>query len=82
MFFTLETNGDTDIEITRSAGTHEVVRRLAMLAVEENIQDDARTLTREEHRELLSLSREEYEQKMAECGSVYHRLPVSQPFYE
>lgn len=53
-----------------------------MLAVEENIQDDARTLTREEHRELLSLSREEYEQKMAECGSVYHRLPVSQPFYE
>ncbi|CAI7648877.1 unnamed protein product [Penicillium pancosmium] len=81
VFFTLETNGGTDIEISRSAGIHEVVRRLAMLAVEENIQDDARTLTREEHRELLSLSREEYEQKMAECGSVYHRLPVSQPFY-
>lgn len=82
VFFTLETNGGTDIEISRSAGIHEVVRRLAMLAVEENIQDDARTLTREEHRELLSLSREEYEQKMAECGSVYHRLPVSQPSYE
>lgn len=82
LFFTLQTKGGTDLEISRSAGIQEVARRLAMLAVEENIQDDARTLTREEHRKFLSLSLEEYEQKMAECGSVYHKLPVSQPFYE
>ncbi|KAJ5980825.1 hypothetical protein N7481_008123 [Penicillium waksmanii] len=47
--------------VLRSAGIQEVARRLAMLAVEENIQGDARTLTREEHREFLSLSLEEYE---------------------
>lgn len=55
---------DTVIETRRSADIQEAARRLAMLAVEEKIQDSARKLTREEHRELLSLSPEEYEQKM------------------
>lgn len=55
---------DTVIQIRRSAGIQEAARRLAMLAVEENSQDRARKLTREEHRQLLSLSLEEYEQKM------------------
>lgn len=55
---------DTVIETRRSAGILEAARRLAMLAGEEKIQDSARKLTREEHRKLLSLSPEEYEQKM------------------
>ncbi|OQE26076.1 hypothetical protein PENFLA_c007G04539 [Penicillium flavigenum] len=46
---------DRVIETRRSAGIHEATRRLAMLSVEENVQDSARKLTREEHRELLSL---------------------------
>lgn len=54
---------DRVIETRRSAGIHEATRRLAMLSVEENVQDSARKFTREEHRELLSLSPEEYEQK-------------------
>ncbi|KAK6814470.1 hypothetical protein RU639_009372 [Aspergillus parasiticus] len=73
LFYTLWTDprqyiesqtGDIIIETRRSAGIHEAARRLAMLAVEENNQDSARKLTREEHMELLSLSPEEYEQKM------------------
>ncbi|KAJ6186194.1 hypothetical protein N7519_007495 [Penicillium mononematosum] len=59
-----DTTTDRVIETRRSAGIHELTRRLAMLSVEENVQDSARKLTREEHRELLSLSPEEYEQKM------------------
>ncbi|KAJ5516534.1 hypothetical protein N7527_008094 [Penicillium freii] len=55
---------DTVVETLRSAGIQEAARRLAMLAVEENLQDCPRKLTREEHRELLSLSPEEYKQKM------------------
>ncbi|KAJ6080521.1 hypothetical protein N7467_010274 [Penicillium canescens] len=55
---------NTVIETRRSAGIQEAARRLAMLAVEEKINDSPRKLTREEHRELLSLSPEEYEQKM------------------
>ncbi|KAJ5603247.1 hypothetical protein N7537_006203 [Penicillium hordei] len=55
---------DTVVETLRSAGIQEAARRLAMLAVEEKLQDCPRKLTREEHRELLSLSPEEYEQKM------------------
>jgi hypothetical protein len=55
---------DTVIETRRSAGVQEAARRLAMLAVEDKTQDSIRKLTREEHRELLSLSPEEYEQKM------------------
>lgn len=55
---------DPIIETHRSAGIYEATRRLGMLSVEENIQDSARKLTREEHRALLSLSPEEYEQKM------------------
>ncbi|KAE8415525.1 hypothetical protein BDV36DRAFT_285315 [Aspergillus pseudocaelatus] len=55
---------DTVIETRRSAGIREAARRLAMLAVEENVQDSARKLTREEHIKLLSLSPEEYDQKM------------------
>ncbi|CAI7659481.1 unnamed protein product [Penicillium palitans] len=62
----IDPNSTTDpiIETHRSAGIYEATRRLGMLSVEENIQDSARKLTREEHRELLSLSPEEYEQKM------------------
>jgi hypothetical protein len=55
---------DTVIETRRSAGIQEAARRLAMLAVEEKINHSPRKLTREEHRELLSMSPEEYEQKM------------------
>jgi hypothetical protein len=55
---------DTVVETLRSAGIQEAARRLAMLAVEEKLQDCARKLTREDHRELLSLSPEEYEHKM------------------
>lgn len=55
---------DTIIETRRSAGIQEAARRFAMLAVEEKIQDSARKLTREEHRELLSLSPDQYKQKM------------------
>ncbi|KAJ5519320.1 hypothetical protein N7453_001742 [Penicillium expansum] len=55
---------DTVIGTLRSAGIQEAARRLAMLAVEERITESPRRLTREEHRELLSLSPEEYEQKM------------------
>ena len=55
---------DTVIETRRSAGIQEVARRLAMLAVEEKINDSPRKLTKEEHREILSLSPEEYEQKV------------------
>lgn len=55
---------DPIIETRRSAGIYEATRRLGMLSVAENIQDSARKLTREEHRELLSLSPEEYEEKM------------------
>ncbi|BCS22505.1 uncharacterized protein APUU_30730S [Aspergillus puulaauensis] len=55
---------DSVIETGRSAGIREAARRLAMLAVEENLQDSPRKLTKEEHRELLSLSPEAYEQKM------------------
>ncbi|KAJ5201177.1 hypothetical protein N7449_005980 [Penicillium cf. viridicatum] len=54
---------DPIIETRRGAGIYEATKRLGMLSVEENIQDSARKLTREEHRELLSLS-PEYEQKM------------------
>ncbi|KAJ5514625.1 hypothetical protein N7463_004177 [Penicillium fimorum] len=54
---------DTVIETLRSAGIQEATRRLAMLPVEEKIQICPRKLTREEHREFLSLS-PEYEQKM------------------
>ncbi|RMZ48625.1 hypothetical protein AFCA_008549 [Aspergillus flavus] len=73
LFYTLWTDprqyiesqtADIIIETRRSAGIHEAARRLAMLAVEENNQDSARKFTREEHVELLSLSPEEYEQKM------------------
>ncbi|KAJ5598593.1 hypothetical protein N7537_008677 [Penicillium hordei] len=59
-----DTTTEPIIETRRSAGIHEATRRLGMLSVEENIQDSARKLTREEHRELLSLSPEEYERKM------------------
>ncbi|KAJ5956923.1 hypothetical protein N7501_011202 [Penicillium viridicatum] len=55
---------DTVVETLRCAGIQEAARRLAMLAVDEKLQDCPRKLTREEHRELLSLSPEEYEQKM------------------
>ncbi|KAJ6012425.1 hypothetical protein N7522_002780 [Penicillium canescens] len=55
---------DTVIETMRSAGIQEAARRLAMLAVEEKISECPRKLTRDEHREVLSLSPEEYEQKM------------------
>jgi hypothetical protein len=55
---------DSVIEIGRSAGIREAARRLAMLAVEEILTDSPRKLTKEEHREILSLSGEEYEQKM------------------
>ncbi|CAG8895609.1 unnamed protein product [Penicillium egyptiacum] len=50
---------DTVIETLRSAGIKEAARRLAMLAVEEKFQDCPRKLTREEHKELLSLSPED-----------------------
>ncbi|KAJ5090323.1 hypothetical protein N7532_009007 [Penicillium argentinense] len=52
------------IETHRSVGIQEAARKLGMLSVEENIQYSARKLTPEEHREMLSLSPEEYEQKM------------------
>jgi hypothetical protein len=55
---------DSVIDTRRSAGIQEAARRLAMLAVEEKINDSPRKLTKEEHRELLSLSPEEYEQKL------------------
>jgi hypothetical protein len=73
LFFTLWTDPsqyiepqttDTVIETRRCAGVQEAARRLAMLAVEEKTNDGSRNLTIEEHRELLSLSEEEYEQKM------------------
>ncbi|KAJ5940939.1 hypothetical protein N7516_001107 [Penicillium verrucosum] len=55
---------DIVVETLRSAGIQEAARRLAMLAVEGKLQDCPRKLTQEEHRGLLSLSPEEYEQKM------------------
>ena len=55
---------DTVIETMRSAGIQESARRPAMLAMEVKINDSPRKLMREEHRELLSLSPEEHEQKM------------------
>jgi hypothetical protein len=73
LFYTLRTDPsryiqpqttDSVIDTRRSAGIQEAARRLAMLAVEGNINDSARKLTKEEHKELLSLSQEEYEQKM------------------
>ncbi|KAB8217947.1 hypothetical protein BDV33DRAFT_193140 [Aspergillus novoparasiticus] len=73
LFYTLWTDprqyiesqtGDIIIETRRSAGVHEAARRLAMRAGEENNQETARKTTREEHMELLSLSPEEYEQRM------------------
>lgn len=54
------------IKIGRSAGIREAARRLAMLAVDDN-DDGVRKLTKEEHREILSLSPEEYEQEMQPC---------------
>ncbi|CAP80281.1 hypothetical protein E8E15_007562 [Penicillium rubens] len=59
-----DTTTDRVIETRRSAGIYEATRRLAMLSVEDNVQDSPRKLTQEEHAELLSLSPEEYEQQM------------------
>lgn len=55
---------DRVIETRRSAGIREAARRLAMLAMEEKLTDSPRKLTKEEHREILSLSLEAYERKM------------------
>jgi hypothetical protein len=55
---------DSVIDTRRRAGIQEAARRLARLAVEEKINRSPGKLTKEEHRELLSLSPEEYEQKM------------------
>ncbi|OKO99163.1 hypothetical protein PENSUB_8550 [Penicillium subrubescens] len=73
LFYTLWTDpsqyiqpqtSDSVIDTRRRAGIQEAARRLARLAVEEKINRSPGKLTKEEHRELLSLSPEEYEQKM------------------
>jgi hypothetical protein len=48
-----------------------------MLVVEEKMKDSPRKLTKEEHRDLLSLSLEEYEQKVNFWGAPSN--PINRP---